>query len=100
MPVSTYGDININYKVTGDGFPLVLSHPFSACLDFWDGLTQALPPRYRVITYDVRGHGLSSAPAGEENYRLDKLVEDLDHLLEHLDVKQASEPVFNPSDTL
>jgi len=89
MPVSTVDDININYRVTGDGFPLVLSHPFSANLDFWNGLVQALPPKYRVITYDIRGHGLSSAPVGEENYRLDLLVEDLHHLLIHLGVSQA-----------
>jgi pimeloyl-ACP methyl ester carboxylesterase len=89
MPVCTVDDININYRVTGDGFPLVLGHPFSANLDFWDNLTQALPQKYQVITYDVRGHGLSSAPVGEENYRLDRLVADLHHLLTHLGVSQA-----------
>jgi pimeloyl-ACP methyl ester carboxylesterase len=89
MPVCTVDDININYRVTGDGFPLVLSHPLSANLDFWNGLTQALPPKYRVIAYDIRGHGLSSAPVGEENYRLDLLVRDLHNLLTHLGISQA-----------
>jgi len=89
MPVCTVGDININYRVTGEGFPMVLSHPFSANLDFWTGLIKALPPKYRVITYDVRGHGLSSAPTGKENYTLDILVEDLHHLLKHLKVEKA-----------
>jgi len=89
MPVCTVGDINIDYRVFGEGFPLVLSHPFSASLEFWTNLIQSLPPRYQVIAYDVRGHGLSSAPAGEENYTLDILVEDLHNLLEHLGVKLA-----------
>jgi 3-oxoadipate enol-lactonase len=89
MPVGTFGDININYREQGDGFPLVLSHPFSANLDFWDILTQVILRKYRVITYDVRGHGLSSAPMGKENYKLDILVDDLHHLLEHLKVKEA-----------
>jgi pimeloyl-ACP methyl ester carboxylesterase len=89
MPVCTVGDININYRVYGQGFPLVLSHPFSASLEFWADLIQSLPPKYQVIAYDVRGHGLSSAPTGEENYTLDILVEDLHHLLEHLNVKKA-----------
>lgn len=89
MPVCTVGNININYRVYGEGFPLVLSHPFSASLEFWANLIQSLPPEYQVIAYDVRGHGLSSAPAGEENYTLDILVEDLHHLLEHLGVTQA-----------
>lgn len=89
MPVCTVGDISINYRIHGEGFPLVLSHPFSASLEFWADLIQSLPPGYQVITYDVRGHGLSSASAGEENYTLDILVEDHHHLLEHLKVKQA-----------
>lgn len=89
MPVYTTGDININHKVYGKGFPLVLIHPFSASLEFWAPQIEKLSPRYQVIAYDVRGHGLSSAPAGEENYTLDILVEDLHHLLEHLKVKKA-----------
>ena len=89
MPVCEANGININYQVYGEGFPLVLSHPFSANLDFWASLIQALPPDYQVIAYDVRGHGLSSAPVGEENYTLDKLVEDLHNLLKHLKIDKA-----------
>jgi len=89
MPVCTAGDININYQIYGEGFPLVLIHPFSASLEFWAPQVEKLSPRYRVIAWDVRGHGLSSAPVGEENYTLDILVEDLHHLLEHLKVDKA-----------
>ena len=89
MPVCAIGDININYKIFGKGFPLVLIHPFSASLEFWAPQIEKLSPKYRVIAYDVRGHGLSSAPAGEENYTLDILAEDLHHLLEHLGVTKA-----------
>ncbi len=89
MPVCQFGGININYKVFGEGFPLVLIHPFSASLEFWAPQIEKLSPKYQIIAYDVRGHGLSSAPAGEENYTLDILVEDLHHLLEHLGVAKA-----------
>jgi len=90
MPVCTVGDgININYRVYGEGFPLVLIHPFSASLEFWATQIKKLSKKYRIIAYDVRGHGLSSAPAGEENYTLDILVEDLHHLLTHLGVAKA-----------
>jgi pimeloyl-ACP methyl ester carboxylesterase len=89
MPVCQANDININYRTYGEGFPLVLSHPFSASLEFWESLVQSLPPKYQVIAYDVRGHGLSSAPAGEENYTLDILVEDLYNLLKHLKIEKA-----------
>jgi 3-oxoadipate enol-lactonase len=89
MPVCQARDININYRVYGNGFPLVLIHPFSASLGFWAPQIEKLSPKYQIIAYDVRGHGLSSAPAGEENYTLDILVEDLHYLLEHLKVKKA-----------
>ncbi len=89
MPVCTAGDININYQIYGEGFPLVLIHPFSASLEFWAPQVEKLSPGYRVIACDVRGHGLSSAPVGEDNYTLDILVEDLHHLLEYLKVDKA-----------
>jgi pimeloyl-ACP methyl ester carboxylesterase len=89
MPVCQENGININYKVYGKGIPVVLSHPFSASLEFWGSLIKVLPSRYQAVAYDVRGHGLSSAPAGEENYTLDIMVEDLHQLLEHLEIDKA-----------
>ena len=71
MPVCQVNDININYQTYGDGFPLVLVHHFSASLEFWAPQDEKLSSKYQIIAYDVRGHGLSSAPAGEENYTLD-----------------------------
>jgi pimeloyl-ACP methyl ester carboxylesterase len=89
MPVCHFNDINLHYRVFGKGFPLVLIHPFSASLEFWATQIKKLSFKYQVITYDVRGHGLSSAPAGEENYTLDILVEDLRHLINHLKITKA-----------
>lgn len=89
MPVCKFGDININYKVYGAGFPLVLTHGFTASLEIWAPQVEDFSHKYKLIVYDVRGHGLSSAPAGEENYSLDILVEDLHHLLTHLGVNKA-----------
>ena len=89
MPVCQVDDINTNYQVYGEGFPLVLIHPFSASLGFWAAQVKKLAKKYWIIAYDVRGHGLSSAPIGEENYTLDVLVEDLHGLLEHLKIDKA-----------
>ena len=89
MPVCEANGININYQVSGRGFPLVLIHPFSASWEFWTPQIKKFSARYKVIAFDIRGHGLSSAPAGEENYTLDILAEDLHHLLTHLEVNKA-----------
>jgi 3-oxoadipate enol-lactonase len=89
MPVCTANGININYRVFGGGFPLVLVHPFSASWEFWAPQIKKLAAGYQIIVYDVRGHGLSSAPAGEEHYTLEILAEDLHQLLYHLKISKA-----------
>ena len=50
----------------------------------WDPQVPALAERYRVVTYDTRGHGESPAPAGP--YSLDDLVDDLVALLDEVGV--------------
>ena len=49
MPVCQVDDININYQEYGQGFPIVLAHPFSASLEFWAPQVAKLSSRYRVI---------------------------------------------------
>jgi len=89
MPACKSGDITINYEVYGRGFPLVLSHGFTANLDIWAPQINAFSAKYQVIVYDARGHGLSTAPAGEKNYSLENLVDDLANLIKHLDIQKA-----------
>ena len=89
MPVCKSGDLNINYRVYGSGFPLVLTHGYSGNIEVWTPQIEALSQKYKLILYDTRGHGLSSAPAGAENYDLDVFVEDLHRLLNHLKVDKA-----------
>ncbi len=89
MPICKVGNININYEVYGSGFPLVLSHAFAANLKMWRPQIKKLSSKYRVILYDIRGFGLSSAPAGKQNYSLEILVKDLHSLITHLDIDKA-----------
>jgi pimeloyl-ACP methyl ester carboxylesterase len=89
MPVCKFGSLNINYEIFGEGFPLVLSHGYTANLQIWAPQIEALSDKYQLIVYDARGHGLSSAPVGAEQYTLDIMVEDLHHLINHLGLKKA-----------
>ena len=50
-----------------DGFPVVLLHGSNASLHTWEPWVAALTPRYRVISFDFPGHGLSS-PAPSRDY--------------------------------
>jgi pimeloyl-ACP methyl ester carboxylesterase len=57
--------ISLHYYRTGNGSlpPLVLSHGFTDNGLCWTDLAHALEKEYDVIMYDLRGHGLSDAPA-------------------------------------
>lgn len=78
--------IDIHYEVTGaEGAPwLVLSHSLACSVRMWDPQVAAFQDRYRILAYDTRGHGASSAPEGP--YTLELLADDLQGLLAALGI--------------
>src|SRR5919107_1279402 len=66
---------------------VVLSSSLGATRGMWDPQVPALAERYRVVTYDTRGHGDSPAPQGP--YALDDLVDDVVALLDRLGARTA-----------
>jgi 3-oxoadipate enol-lactonase len=82
--------IEINYEIHGqEGAPwLVLSHSLACNVRMWDPQIEAFKASYRILDYDMRGHGQTSAPAGP--YSLDLLADDVLSLLDFLKIKKAS----------
>jgi len=76
--------IEINYEIEGDGPVVTFSHSLACNLSMWDEQARALRGRYRVLRYDTRGHGQTSAPVGA--YTLDQLAADLKALLDGLGI--------------
>lgn len=64
-----------------DGPPIVFIHGWTCARRFWTGQLHGLADRYRVVTYDLRGHGDSGLPAGDD-FSTDALAEDLQAVLE------------------
>jgi 3-oxoadipate enol-lactonase len=54
----------------------------------WDPQIEAFKGSYRILAYDMRGHGQSEAPATP--YTLDMLAEDVVALMRHAGVARAS----------
>ncbi len=81
--------ISIYYEDRGSGKPVVLIHGWPLDGGSWERQSFALlAAGYRVITYDRRGFGRSSAPS--EGYDYNTMAGDLDKLIEALDLKDAT----------
>jgi 3-oxoadipate enol-lactonase len=81
--------LEISYELDGPaGAPVVtLSHSIAADLTMWDATLPALRDRYRVLRYDIRGHGGSQAPSGP--YTLEELADDARALLAGLAIRRT-----------
>jgi 3-oxoadipate enol-lactonase len=66
---------------------VTLSHSLAASLDMWRPQVPALVGRFRVLRYDVRGHGESEAPAPP--YTLQELANDVHALLSKLGIERT-----------
>lgn len=66
----------------GDRPVVVLVHGYPDTGAMWDDVAERLAGRFRVITYDVRGAGGSSAPSDPLDYGLDALMGDLEAVLD------------------
>jgi pimeloyl-ACP methyl ester carboxylesterase len=80
-------NISMNYEISGKGENLVLIHGAGDSLQMWYHQIPEFSKSYRVITYDVRGHGWTEKTEGEYNIPL--FAEDSYQLMEAIKVKDA-----------
>ena len=78
--------ITQHYELEGpaDAPVVAFSHSLAANLSLWDAQAAALRGRYRVLRYDIRGHGGSDVPPAP--YTLAQMADDLHGLLKALSV--------------
>jgi pimeloyl-ACP methyl ester carboxylesterase len=67
--------------------PLVLAHATGFCGGVWKPIAAVLAGRYRVISFDQRGHGDSDKPP--DDYAWQNFVADLAALLERLELRDV-----------
>jgi 3-oxoadipate enol-lactonase len=87
MPFAELKDVRIHYELAGaETAPvLVFSNSLGTDLSMWNPQMPEVAKKFRVLRYDKRGHGQSSAPAGP--YTIEQLGRDALGLLDflHLD---------------
>ncbi len=86
------GEVELAVRVRGKGHrpTVVLVHGYPDTGAMWDEVAERLAERFRVVVYDVRGAGASSAPSDPLDYGLDVLMGDLEAVLDGVG---ADEPV-------
>jgi pimeloyl-ACP methyl ester carboxylesterase len=79
--------LRLHYQQLGDGPDVVLVHGLTGNLAVWHlQLVPALAERFRVLTYDLRGHGHSDTPPA--GYSPDDMAGDLLALLDALGLER------------
>ncbi len=89
MAKARINGIEINYRESGSGFPILFIHGFTGNLSNWAFQMPALNPHFRPITYDQRGHGHSDKPTRKQDYSMDLMADDAFRLLQHLEIEQC-----------
>ena len=79
--------IELAYQLRGDGPPLVMIHGAQGDQTAFDQLAAEFSDRYRVLTFDQRGSGLSDKP--DMPYSIAMLADDTAGLIDHLHLSPA-----------
>jgi 3-oxoadipate enol-lactonase len=87
---ATINGCKLAYSLHGDqGRPVVvLSHSLATSMDIWAYQLPLLSHRFRVLLYDLRGHGGSEIPG--DTLTLQELASDVAALLDHLQIPHAA----------
>ncbi|MCG5241506.1 3-oxoadipate enol-lactonase [Azospirillum doebereinerae] len=93
MPFIDAGGITVHYDLTGpaDAPVLLLANSIGTSFHIWDAMVPALSRRYRLLRYDMRGHGLTQVTTVTEaaGYTMDTLADDAAALLDALGIARA-----------
>jgi 3-oxoadipate enol-lactonase len=82
-----HGGTHVRIDGPADAPVVVLVHALSTDLTFWDMQVPVWASRYRVVRFDIRGHGRSQPPQG--TYGFDEMADEVIRLLDHLNVQKA-----------
>jgi pimeloyl-ACP methyl ester carboxylesterase len=81
--------LRLHYQQIGEGADVVMVHGITGNLAVWHlHIVPALADRFRILTYDLRGHGYSDTPP--TGYSPDDMATDLADLLDALGLSEVT----------
>ena len=90
MTEAKINGINVRYEDSGSGAAVFLTHGYAATGRMWEPQRKALNDAgYRLITWDMRGHGGTDSPDDPAQYSEALTVEDMTAILDMLGVERA-----------
>jgi 3-oxoadipate enol-lactonase len=87
VPKAPIRDIVTYYEEAGSGDPLILIMGLGGDMQAWALQVPALAKHFRVIAFDNRGSGRTSAP--DKPYTIAGMAEDVANLMDHLKIPKA-----------
>ena len=89
MPTAVFNGVKLYFEDAGSGQPVVLVHGSWTDHYSWDQVTPSLAERFRVVSYDRRGHSQSERPSSQGSVHEDvadlaALIEDGGHAPAHV----------------
>ena len=67
---------------------LVFIHGLSGSSSAWIPYEKIFENKYNILTYDIRGHGMSKKYPNYKDYEIKKFVEDLNDLISYLNISK------------
>jgi 3-oxoadipate enol-lactonase len=86
MPFADLPNVRLHYALSGlpDAAVLILSNSLGTNFSMWDAQAPAFEKQFRLLRYDMRGHGQSSAPPPP--YAVSDLARDILSLADSLSI--------------
>ncbi|WP_407375048.1 alpha/beta fold hydrolase [Methanobrevibacter sp.] len=80
--------VKINYGIEGNGEVIVFIHGLSDSMVYWEPLVQGFKNDYKVLRFDLRGHGQSEL--GSDEISIDTYTDDLNGILDQLNIQKVN----------
>ena len=81
--------VKLHYVTMGKGPLVVMIHGFPDYWYTWRAQMPELAKHFQVVALDMRGYNKSDQPTGVENYKMTKLVGDIDAVVKHFKQDKA-----------